>query len=134
MIHVSSQWLTDECQHWLFNNKSSPLVGDTVCNHTADSCSHTLLQSGRSPRRNNTQDMPAAGTGCTGHSCVCIQSLIATICLSAAAVCSLNSQKEKETHCSTPPIIWLVLQAQINQLADKGSKDFEKNSLVSSQA
>ncbi len=42
------------------NEKSLPVTVDTVCNHIADSYSHTLLQSGHSPRRSNTQDMPAA--------------------------------------------------------------------------
>lgn len=95
-----------------WQRESLPVEGDTVCNHTADSCSHIPLQSGRSPRRGNTQYMPAVGTGCSGHSCFCTLSLrAAKICVpTAAAAGSLNSRGE-ETHCSTPPITWLVLQA-----------------------
>lgn len=95
------------------NRESLPVVGDTVYNHTADRRSHNRLQSDRSPRMSNTQDQPAAGTGCTAHSCFCIPSWTATICaLTAAAACSLNSRGRKrhtaEQHFHF--IIWLVLQ------------------------
>lgn len=111
-------------------------------NRMADSRSHTLLQSGHSPRRGNSQDRPAAGTDCTdctGHSWVCILSWSAMICLTAAAaaaaavVCSLNSQG-REGHSSTAAVIWFMLQAQNSQFADKRTEEPEKNSLVSSQA
>lgn len=75
MNQVWSKWLIDEINDRggvLTESLPVAVVGDTVCNHTADSYSHTLLQSGRSPRRGNSPDKPVAGTGCTGHSWECM--------------------------------------------------------------
>lgn len=107
------------------------MLGDTDCNHTADSCK--CNQSGHSPMMSNIQDRPAAagGTGCTGHSHFCILSwsaMIWALTAAAAAACSVNFRGRSHLELKST-LYCFVLDTNIK----KKLAEVCKNSLVSSK-